>query len=82
MTTRFLAVFQFREGGPAVTGEWASEATARRTYRGVGLYGSQPRAVIQLIEETAGVRHALRKWTAQGEVVVGPDGPETVCDIP
>ncbi|GAA2443323.1 hypothetical protein GCM10010421_37950 [Streptomyces glaucus] len=49
--TRYLAVLQFEEGGPAVTGEWTDDAPALRTYRGrVGLYGSQDSVVIRLIE--------------------------------
>ncbi|MDN3250605.1 MULTISPECIES: recombinase family protein [unclassified Streptomyces] len=32
--TRYLAVLQFEEGGPAVTGEWTDDAPALRTYRG------------------------------------------------
>ncbi|MGO4418069.1 hypothetical protein AB4Z54_04710 [Streptomyces sp. MCAF7] len=75
-TTRHLARLQFEEDGPAVTGEWTDDATALRTYRDwVGLYGSQPTIVIQLIEETGGVQHARRTWTAQGETVVDTAEP-------
>lgn len=70
----FLVVLQFTEGGPPTTGEWAVEDTARRTYRRwLGLYGSQPTAVIQLIEETVEGRRVLRKWTSQGEAVAEPE---------
>lgn len=70
----FLVVLQHAEGGPATMGEWAVEATARRTYRRwLGLYGSQPATVIQLIEEAAGARRVLRKWTNQGETVTEPE---------
>ncbi|GAA2407755.1 hypothetical protein GCM10010420_39810 [Streptomyces glaucosporus] len=49
--TRYLAVLQFEEGGPAVTGEWTDDAPALRTYRGwAGLYGSQDSVVIRLID--------------------------------
>lgn len=70
----FLVVLQHTEGGTATMGEWAVEDTARRTYRRwLGLYGSQPTAVIQLIEETAEGRQVLRIWTNQGETVEEPE---------
>lgn len=67
-------MLQFEESGPAVTGDWASGATALRTYRAwVGLYGAtSPAVVIRLIEEVGGGRHVLRTWTAQGEVEALP----------
>lgn len=74
MTAMFLVVLQHTEGGPETVGEWAVEDTARRTYRRwLGLYGSQPTAVIQLIEETAEGRRLLRKWTNQGETAAEPE---------
>ncbi|MEV6332621.1 hypothetical protein [Streptomyces sp. NPDC051909] len=73
MTTRYLVVLQFEEGGPAVTGEWADDAPALRTYRGwVGLYGSQDSVVIRLIEVSDGREHVLKTWTARGEVDTPP----------
>ncbi|MGX4695100.1 hypothetical protein [Streptomyces sp. JNUCC 63] len=67
--TTYLAVLQFEEGEPAVTGQWADDAAALRTYRGwVGLYGSQQSVVIRLIEEAGGRAHVLKTWTAHGEV--------------
>jgi hypothetical protein len=68
-TTRYFAVHQFEEGGPAVTGEWTDDAPALGTYRGwVRLYGSQDSVVIRLIEVSEGREHVLKIWTAQGEV--------------
>ncbi|WP_346177226.1 hypothetical protein [Streptomyces cuspidosporus] len=70
----YRVVLQFEESGPAVTGDWASGATALRAYRAwVGLYGTaSPAVVIRLIEEVGGRRHVLRAWTAQGEVETLP----------
>ncbi|MDX3232560.1 hypothetical protein [Streptomyces sp. ME19-01-6] len=67
----YRVMLQFEESGPGVTGEWASGATARKTYREwIGLYAAKDSAVVvQLVEETDGVRRTLRRWTAQGEVV-------------
>ncbi|ADI12460.1 hypothetical protein SBI_09342 [Streptomyces bingchenggensis BCW-1] len=73
----YRVMLQFEEGGPAVTGDWASGATALRTYRAwVGLYGGGPTVVIRLIEEADGRRREVRTWTAQGETETpqGPDG--------
>ncbi|MER6693502.1 hypothetical protein [Streptomyces minutiscleroticus] len=76
MTRRYLAVLQFQEDGPAVTGEWEKDATARGVYRDwIGLYTGNPAVIVQLLEETDGVRRTLRRWTAQGEVVDGSDHP-------
>ncbi|MFF4583678.1 hypothetical protein ACFY15_35770 [Streptomyces sp. NPDC001373] len=64
--SRLLAVLRFEEDGPAVTGEWAALSTAERTHRNwIGLYGSHPMAVIQLIEiNDAGERErVLKLWT-------------------
>lgn len=69
MTAKYLARLQFEEGGPAVTGEWVDDTTARRTYRGwVGLYGSNPSVVIRLIEDSDGGQRVLKMWTALGEI--------------
>lgn len=69
MGTRHLARLQFRVDGPAVEGEWTVPGTARDRYtEWVGLYGTGPTVVIQLIEETDGRERVRRKWTAQGEV--------------
>ncbi|MEU7028923.1 hypothetical protein AB0A60_19810 [Streptomyces sp. NPDC046275] len=74
MTTRYLTVLRFEEGGPAVTGEWTDDATALRAYRGwVGLYGSKDSVVIRLIEVGDGREHALKTWTAQGEADTAPE---------
>ena len=69
MTTKYLARLQFEEGGPAVTGEWVDDTTARRTYRGwVGLYGSSASVVIRLIEDGDGGQRVLKTWTELGEI--------------
>ncbi|ELP69508.1 hypothetical protein PV735_46655 [Streptomyces turgidiscabies] len=69
MGTRHLARLQFEADGPAVEGEWIVPATAQDRYtEWVGLYGTGPTVVIQLIEETAGHEHVHKTWTAQGEV--------------
>ncbi|WP_241779809.1 hypothetical protein [Streptomyces natalensis] len=47
------AVLRFTANGPAVTEEWAAEATARRTWRDwIGLYGSDENVLVRLIEDT------------------------------
>jgi hypothetical protein len=54
---------QFEAGGPAVTGEWAEDATARRTWRDwVGLYGSDEKVVIRLAEQSGGSERVLLAW--------------------
>ncbi|WP_406390198.1 hypothetical protein OG806_49555 [Streptomyces sp. NBC_00882] len=54
-TTRHLARLQFEADGPAVEGEWTIPGTARDRYtEWVGLYGTGPAVVIQVIEETDG----------------------------
>jgi hypothetical protein len=72
MGTRHFARQRCEPGGLAVTGTWTDDTTALRTYRdGVGLCGSQPTIVIQLIEETDGVWRTRRTWAAQGRVCCG-----------
>ncbi|MDT0570332.1 hypothetical protein RM704_23160 [Streptomyces sp. DSM 3412] len=74
MVTRHLARLQFQTDGSLVEGEWAFPDTAQDQYREwVGLYGTGPAVVIQLIEETDGRERVHRNWTAQGEVE-GPTG--------
>ncbi|GAA3372049.1 hypothetical protein GCM10017744_101960 [Streptomyces antimycoticus] len=66
LTSRHTATL--REG-PAVTGEWADDSTALRTYRGwVGLYGSDEHVVIRLILKEGANQHVLRTWAEQREV--------------
>ncbi|MEU7206161.1 hypothetical protein [Streptomyces sp. NPDC045470] len=66
---------QFRADGPAVTGEWADETTARRIWRDwVGLYGSDDSVVIRLVEESDGQEQELTAWK-HGQVAGGePNG--------
>ncbi|CAL9664246.1 hypothetical protein [Streptomyces sp. Tu 3180] len=66
--TRYLAVLQCEEGGPAVTGEWTDDAPALRTYRGwVGLYGSQDSVVIrQGVTVRRGQGYSLRITVVPG----------------
>ncbi|MGW4735155.1 hypothetical protein ACWEQC_39440 [Streptomyces shenzhenensis] len=54
---------QFGAGGPAVVGEWADGATARRVWRGwVGLYGSDRKVVIRLARDAGGSERVLMAW--------------------
>lgn len=70
----YLVRLQFVAGGPAVTGEWADDSTARRTWRDwIGLYGSDERVVIRLAEETGGSERVLLTWE-RGRAVEGSDG--------
>ncbi|WP_030185944.1 hypothetical protein [Streptomyces capuensis] len=63
--TQYCVKLQFEAGGPAVTGWWSNEATARRNYRDhIGLYGSGQSVVIRLVEETAGGQRVLETWPA------------------
>lgn len=72
MESRYLARLQFVATGPAVQGEWTVLDTAEERYTTwVGLYSQNPAVVIQLIEETNGLEHVLRTWTAQGETASG-----------
>lgn len=66
---------QFIAGGPSVTGEWAADTTARRTWRDrVGLYGSNEKVVIRLAEETGGSERVLLAWERGQVVEAGADG--------
>ncbi|MGY0065199.1 hypothetical protein ACWY4P_53765 (plasmid) [Streptomyces sp. LZ34] len=70
--TQYCVKLQFEADGPAVTGWWSDEATARSIYRDwIGLYGSGQSVVIRLVEETAGGQRVLETWPAHG------DGPES-----
>ncbi|WP_431776291.1 hypothetical protein [Streptomyces cucumeris] len=74
MVTKHLARLQFATAGPAVEGEWTVPGTAQDRYtEWVGLYGSKPNVVIQLIEEADGRRRVRKTWTDQGET----EGPAT-----
>jgi len=76
--TRYLAILQFEENGPAVTGEWEGNAdVARATYKAwIGLYTHDPAVVVQLVaEEDDGVRRTLRKWVVDKETVTEPGDP-------
>ncbi|GAA3808313.1 hypothetical protein ACFQ0G_53495 [Streptomyces chiangmaiensis] len=60
MRIRHLARLQFEADGPAVEGEWTVPGTAQDRYT--------ESVVIRLIEETDGVEHVRKIWTAaQGE---------------
>lgn len=75
MTTH-LVHLQFVAGGPAVTGEWADGATARRTWRDwVGLYGSDEKVVIRLAEGAGGGERLLMVWERGHAVGADSDGP-------
>ena len=66
--TQYCVKVQFEAGGPAVTGWWSVEETARRCYRDwIGLYGSDQSVVIRLVEETAGGQRVLESWPSQGD---------------
>ncbi|MFI9031111.1 hypothetical protein [Streptomyces sp. NPDC053560] len=68
MVTRHRVTLQFAPGGPTVEGEWTAPATAKTRYtQWVGLYGTDPDVVIQLIEETDGQRRVRKTWTTRGE---------------
>jgi hypothetical protein len=72
--TMYLVRLQFETGGPAVTGQWAEGATARRTWRDwVGLYGSDEKVVIRLAEETSGSERVLMTWERGQVVETGSD---------
>ncbi|MFE2103009.1 MULTISPECIES: hypothetical protein [unclassified Streptomyces] len=75
MTTH-LVHLQFVAGGPAVTGEWADGATARRTWRDwVGLYGSDEKVVIRLAEGADGGERLLMAWERGHAVAASSGGP-------
>ncbi|MFD8384330.1 hypothetical protein ACFV2X_38410 [Streptomyces sp. NPDC059679] len=77
--TQYCVKVQFEAGGPAVTGWWSVEATARRCYRDwIGVYGSDPAVVIRLVEETAGGQRVLETWPARdGEPAPEHPAPAT-----
>ncbi|KAK1179705.1 hypothetical protein B7755_017065 [Streptomyces sp. NBS 14/10] len=67
--TKYLRRLQFETNSPVVEGQWTVPGTAQDQYTEcVGLHGTSPSVVIQLIEETDGRRRARKTWTAQGEV--------------
>jgi hypothetical protein len=52
------------DGAPAMQGWWASEATARRQFRGwIGERGSMPGVRITLVDEETGL--LLESWPAE-----------------
>ncbi|MFD5098906.1 hypothetical protein [Streptomyces albidochromogenes] len=67
----FEVVLRFTAGGPAVTGEWSSDATAVRKFRTfIGTYGDHPTATITLTASGPERPRILRTWTKEhGEVV-------------
>ncbi|MFG2800589.1 hypothetical protein [Streptomyces pseudovenezuelae] len=70
-----LVRLHFQADGPAVTAEWADDATARRTWRDwVGLYGSDEKVVIRLAEEIGGSERVLMTWERGRVVETGSDG--------
>ncbi|MGW5663520.1 hypothetical protein ACWEWG_26040 [Streptomyces sp. NPDC003758] len=74
MTTH-LVCLRFEAGGPAVAGEWADGATARRTWRDwFGLYGSDEKVVIRLAEDGDGSERVLMVWERGRAVERGSDG--------
>ena len=76
--TLYRAILQFKEDGPAVTGEWQDNpAVARAMYkRWVGLYTHDPAVVVQFVaDEDDGARRIIRKWAVDREVVTEPGDP-------
>ncbi|QDQ16744.1 hypothetical protein FH965_35425 [Streptomyces spectabilis] len=51
---------QFTAGGPAVTGQWSREQTARATFTSwIGLYGSNPDVVLRVTATSGGRTRVL-----------------------
>ncbi|MFH8350585.1 hypothetical protein [Streptomyces sp. NPDC018045] len=74
MAIRHLVRLQFEKGGPVVEGEWSASRTASTRYtEWDGLYGSDLRVVVQLIEGAGGREHVHKTWT-EGREVQGPAG--------
>lgn len=70
----FRTRLRFTARGPSLDGAWNDPDTAQARYtQWVGLYGSSPTVMIQLIEETAGREHVRRTWTAGGGTRTGRD---------
>ncbi|MBB5109445.1 hypothetical protein [Streptomyces spectabilis] len=62
-TPTFTASLQFTAGGPAVTGQWSREQTARATFTSwIGLYGSNPDVVIRITATSCGRTRMLESW--------------------
>ncbi|MEW2530665.1 hypothetical protein [Streptomyces sp. NPDC047071] len=54
---------QFTAGGPAVTGQWSREQTARAAFTSwIGLYGSDPAVVIRVTAASGGRTRVLVSW--------------------
>jgi hypothetical protein len=71
----FWVTVRFWKDGPAVTGEWADDSTARRTWRAwVGIYGSDEKAVIRLAENAGGSERVLMVWERGSAVETGSEG--------
>ncbi|MFE2684478.1 hypothetical protein [Streptomyces mirabilis] len=72
--TLYRAILQFEKDGPAVTGQWESDATARATYKAwVGTYTDNPAVVVQFTaEDEDGVQQIVRKWEVDRETVTEP----------
>lgn len=69
MGTKHLCRLRFETDSPVIKGEWTVPGTAQDRYtEWVGLYGTHPSVVIQLIEEADGRRRVRKTWTARGEV--------------
>ncbi|MEV1085754.1 hypothetical protein AB0I98_47365 [Streptomyces sp. NPDC050211] len=70
-----LVRLQFGADGPAVTGQWADGATARRTWRDwVGLYGSGEYVVIRLTDDADGNERLLIAWEQGRLIATESDG--------
>ncbi|MET9954466.1 hypothetical protein ABZ135_23385 [Streptomyces sp. NPDC006339] len=65
----YVAVIQFREGGPRVTGTWDEQEPAERRWTSwVGLYGSAPGALVSLVEQTPdGTERLVKRWPPRGD---------------
>jgi hypothetical protein len=72
--TLYRAILQFEKDGPAVTGQWEDDSTARSTYKAwVGTYTDNPAVVVQFTaEDDDGVQRIVRKWEVDRETVTEP----------
>ncbi|WP_328643902.1 hypothetical protein [Streptomyces canus] len=63
MTTLFRTTLQFTAGGPSVTGEWAEDTTAHKTWRDwIGLYGSDENVTVRVVETADGRTRDVAVW--------------------
>jgi hypothetical protein len=70
--TSYRVTLRFRAGGPAATGDWTEETTARKTWRDwVDLYGSSETVVVRLTEQTDAGEDVLMLWE-HGRLVEQP----------